>query len=516
MRARFLLLSTALAALLLLPAVRHAPAAPQAVALFPLELLGEEKEPGLAARVGKELAEKLSDRFDVTFVDSAVGADPLLRKRRARGLGAGYMLTGSLTRIGRSVALDLTLAPMEGAGGSRTVVATASDDRPAAKTPTGETSGDLPFAYRRLAIEATARLKLLFFGDGKVGEGAARRTIPGLAGTVTRSRNIPGEVMSVARGDTDGDGTIDVVAAYPDAIAVYRQEGGDLREKARIPEAGRGLFHVDAADLNRNGSAEIVAVRYVEGQALSDVWEHDGKDYRKIASDIPAFLRALDMGKEGVALVAQRSDPAEVFAGPVFRVAADRIGQGGAMEQGAPLPLPPGTFLYSFFTLRHGEATRFAAVGPAGRPVLLDESGNKLWEGIDTVHAAPTALDAAVASAADPDGAPLFRTKYVPGRVLGADLDGNGSDEVVVVNNIISAGGFFENVRIASNAEVLCFAQTGEILELAWRTPQVGAAALDAFLDPSPDGRGFRVGIAARDPGKILGGLGEWRLFWVE
>lgn len=516
MRARPLLLWAVVGGLLLISAARQASAAPQAVALFSPELLGDEKEPALAVRVGKELAEKLADRFDVTFVEAGGEADIVSLRRRARALGASYLITGSLTRIGRSVALDLTLAPTEGAGPGRTVVATAVDDRKIGEARTGDAGGELPFAYRRIAIEATARLKLLFFGDGKVGEGAARRTIPGLSGAVSRSRNIPGEVLSVARGDTDGDGRIEVVAVYRDAIAVYRQEGGDLLQKARIPDAGGGLFHVDVADTDRNGTAEIVAVRYVAGQALSDIWEHDGKEYRKIAGDIPRFLRTVDLGGEGRVLVGQESDPAEIFAGPVFRIPPGALRTHAAEDRGPPLPLPAGTWIYSFLPLRRGDAVRFVTIGPAGRPVLLDEGGTRLWEGIDTVHGTSTALDAAVASATDREGTPLFRTQYVPARLLGADLDGNGDEEVVLVHNIVSAGGFFENLRVASDSELVCLGQSGDALELAWRTPQVGAAALDAFLDTSPGGKGLRVGIAARDPGKILGGLGEWRLYWVE
>lgn len=523
MRARPLLLCAALAALLLLPAVRRAAAAPPAVALYPPELLGEESDPSLAARVAGELKDKLKDRFDVTLVETPGEVDRADRRRRARALGATYTLTGTLTRIGRSVALDLTLAPTEEAGAGRTVVAQATDNRPdgAGKAAGGAGAGlaaaeELPFVYRRLAIEATARLKLHFFGDGKVGEGDARRTIPGLSGSVTRSRNIPGEVKSIARGDTDRDGKIEVVAAYPDAVAVYRQEGGDLVQKARIPAVGDGLFHVDAADANRNGVAEILAVRYVAGQAFSDVWEFDGKEYAKIASSIPWFLRTVDLGNEGIVLVGQESDPAQVFAGPVFRIPAGPAARGEEKEKGAALPLPEGTWIYSFVPLRHGESTRFVTIGPAGRPVLHDEGGRALWEGIDTVYGTETAVSALLGSSLDAEGRPLVRRLHVPGRLLGADLDADGNDEVVLMNNIVSAGGFFENLRIYSNAELLCFAQTGDRMELAWRTPQVGSAGLDAFLDPAPGGKRFRVGIAARDPAKILGELGEWRLIWVE
>src|SRR3972149_2455336 len=103
--------------------------------------------------------------------------------------------------------------------------------------------------------------------------------------------------------------------------------GDDPGEKARIPTAGPGLFHGDAADVNRNGVADIVAVRYTGGKALSDIWEFDGKEYRKISSGLPYFLRTADLGPEGIVLLAQASDPMKIYQGPVFRVGVNRGGQ---------------------------------------------------------------------------------------------------------------------------------------------------------------------------------------------
>ena len=92
-----------------------------------------------------------------------------------------------------------------------TVVATAEDSGSSGEAGNG---ADLPFVYRRLAIEATAKLKRHFFGDGIVGEGNSKRKIPPLSGALRRSRSFPGDVVSIARGDTDRDGKDEIVAAY--------------------------------------------------------------------------------------------------------------------------------------------------------------------------------------------------------------------------------------------------------------------------------------------------------------
>lgn len=516
MRTTSRLLAGLLVAILSAAAPGGVRAAMQAVALFPPEAGGEAAVSNLSARMGEVLEEKLKDRFDITLLQPAGEKDRTEETRKARALGATYILTGNLARVGRTVTLDLTLMPTEGTTTGNTVVATAEDESAAGRPVTGGGGAELPFVYRRLAIEATAKLKRRFFGDGIVGEGDSKRKIPALAGSVSRSRNIPGDVVSIARGDTDRDGKDEIVAAYRDAIVIYRTEGADLVETARIEIQGDGMIHLDVADLNRNGIAEILAVRYVAGKAFSDILEYDGKEYRRIAADLPYFLRVVDLGAEGMVLVGQESDPATIFTGPIFRLAVDRHGRGGIPEKGSPLPLPGGSWIYSFVPLRSGREIRYATVGEGNRLRLFDAGGQRLWEGIDAVFGTETVLEAPVAFGKRPDGQPLHRRIRLPGRLLAADLDGDKTDELLLANNIVRAGAFFENLKLYSNAELLCFAQNGTSLDLAWRTPEVGSSALDLFLERS-SGRGiFRIGVASPDEGKILGRFGEWRILWVQ
>ena len=516
MRVRTLLLP----ALLALAVLQEAPpvlAANQVVALFtPAIVDGSDPQARgegsaadrdvLATRLEQALKDRLQDRFDVRLAGpDAAKTDGDSRKRRARALGATYTLTGALTRIGRSVALDLTLAPVEEPGKGKAIVVTGTESG----TPQPGTK-DLPFVYRRLVIEGSAKLKAAFFGDELIGEGAARHKIPKLAGTVGRSRSIPGDVISVAMTDTDRDGKVEIVAAYGDSIAIYRVEGDDLVEKSRISNAGGGIVRVDAADLNRNGIAEIVVVRYLSGKAVSDIWEYDGKEYRRIASDLPYFLRTLDLGAEGVVLAGQETDPATIFRGPVFRIVVDRHGTAGVKGQGPPLPLPAGTWIYSFVPLRFGGKTRFAVLGEDGRLSLLDGKGERLWEGVDSISGTDLFLAAPLASAQG------SRSLSIPNRLFAIDPDGDKNDEILVLNNLVIPGGFFENIRVYANSEALCFAQDGDRLDLAWRTPQIDGAARDSFV-ASRAGKGpLRIGVATRDSGKILGVFGEWRVLWLK
>ncbi len=478
-----------------------APGARQTLALFPPEILPAGTDNALRPAVPvleQALGEKLSDRFDVRPAgEGATTATADSRRRRARALGATYILTGNLSRIGKAVTLDVTISPVEEPDKGRTVFVSGALENPSALTP-----GDLSL-FRRLGSEAALQAKSVFFGDERVGEGATAKRIPKLAGTISRSAPLTGEMVSTALSDTDLDGKMELVAAYPDAIAVHSVQGDELREKARIPNAGPGLFHVDAADVTRNGVADIVAVRYAGGRALSDIWQFDGKEYRKISSDLPYFLRTADLGPEGIVLLGQASDPVKIYQGPVFRVTVHRDGKTEVKDRDRLLPLPEGTFLYGFASLRKGKGVRYAVLTARNRLVYLDEGGKEMWEGLDAVTGTELTLEGA------------GRRLEVPGRMAAVDLDRDGTDEMIVLNDLLAAGTYFENLRVFSHAEILCFAQGDAALQLAWRSPQVEASARDLLADRH-SATSVRFAIASRDPAKLLGGAARWRVLWIK
>jgi len=249
--------------------------------------------------------------------------------------------------------------------------------------------------------------------------------------------------------------------------------------------------------------ADIVAVRYADGKALSDIWQFDGKEYRKISSALPYFLRTADLGPEGIVLLGQASDPATVFKGPVFRVSIDRNGKTGVKDRDRPLPLPEGTFLYGFTSLRKGKGVRYAVLTDRNRIAYFDETGKELWVGLDAVTGTEITLDGTA------------RDLQIPGRMAAVDLNNDGTDELVVLNDLVAAGTFFENLRVFAEAEILCFAQADDGLQLAWRSPLLDASARDLVADRT-DPKKIRFAVASRDRAKLLGATSQWRVLWVK
>jgi len=488
-----------LAALLCLAAPAFA--ARQTLALFPPEIVPPGTDNALRTAVPileKTMKEKLADRFDVRAAgEGTAPATDESRRRRARTLGASYVFSGHLLRIGKAVEMDVTIAPVEEPWMGRTIVVSGALENPSAPTPR-----DLS-VFHRMATEAALKAKYIFFGDDRVGEGASAKNVPKLAGSVSRSAALPGDVVSAALADTNLDGKRELVAAYPDAVAVYRVEVDELREMARIPDAGPGLFHVDAADVTRNGIADIVATGYADGKARSDIWQFDGKEYRKISAALPYFLRTADLGPEGIVLLGQASDAATVFKGPIFRVAIDRNGKTTVKDRDRPLPLPEGTFIYGFTSLRKGKGVRYAALTDRNRIRYLDETGKELWVGLDAVSGTEITL------------AGTDRQVRIPGRMAADDLDGDGTDELLVLNDLVAAGTYFESLRVYAEAEILCFAQADAGLQLAWRSPLLDASARDLFSDRTVPAK-IRFAVASRERAKLLSATGQWRVLWLK
>jgi len=168
------------------------------------------------------------------------------------------------------------------------------------------------------------------------------------------------------------------------------------------------------------------------------------------------------------------------------------------------LPLPEGTFLYGFTPLRKGKVVRFAVLNARNRLVYLDEGGKELWEGMDAVTGTELTLEGS------------DRRLQIAGRMAAVDLDRDGVEELVLLNDLVAAGTYFENLRVFSQSDILCFAQGEAALQLAWRSPQLEASARDLFAERPPSPKPVRFGVASRDRGKLLGAAAQWRVLWIK
>jgi hypothetical protein len=160
-------------------------------------------------------------------------------------------------------------------------------------------------------------------------------------------------------------------------------------------------------------------------------------------------------------------------------------------------------FLHGFASLRHAKGVRYAVLAGRDRLICFDESGKELWEGLDAVTGSRITLEAR--------GGRI----PVPPRMVGVDLDRDGNDELVVMDDLVAAGTYFENLRVRAQAELLCFAQGYGFLQLALRSQQNEASARDLVADRSSP-ETVRFALASRDRGKLVGGAAQWQVHWLK
>jgi hypothetical protein len=166
--------------------------------------------------------------------------------------------------------------------------------------------------------------------------------------------------------------------------------------------------------------------------------------------------------------------------------------------------LPEETFLFGFTSLRKGKkGVRYAVLNDRNRIRYLDEAGKELWVGLDAVSGTEIILEG------------TERRQQIPGRMAAIDLNQDGTDELVVLNDLVAAGTYFESLRIFVQAEFLCFAQGDAGLQLAWRSPLLDASARDLLTDKTVPSK-VRFAVASRDHAKLLGATTQWRILWVK
>jgi hypothetical protein len=294
---------------------------------------------------------------------------------------------------------------------------------------------------------------------------------------------LPFDARYFTAADFEGDGRLEYVFSDGSKIHIYRQESTGWREvwTETVPHASEGIKHVniDAADINGNGKPEIFVTALLNGSVFSYVVEFQNGAFRRIA-DVPGFLRVISYPGKGMMLLGQAYDPKTFYSGQPRLYSW----QDGKYVPGAEFQIPEGIALYGFTFASLGEDQPLLVAFDDDDYLLVYSKGTIIWKSEEKyaqvpayVYKPPTGISAVLSKDAI-QGDKSLRVR-IPGRLIAADINGDGRDEIIVPKNI---GDSFLGIGGIKGAEMESLSWTGARLEQGWNIKDIPGAVLDFQL----------------------------------
>lgn len=243
------------------------------------------------------------------------------------------------------------------------------------------------------------------------------------------------QLNGLAVGDADGDGTVEIVTIGDSRLDLYRLSRGRWIKMAQYDGTGK-FIGVDMADANNNGRKEIFVTNFdnTEARVISFVMEWDGKSLQRIAGQLPWYFRTVDVAGRGRILVGQKQSTGDRFTPGIYEMKW----LAGSFEAGDRLPLPRklNIFGFAYGAVRSPDKFEVVTYGSGGYVQLLDRNGSEAFVSTERYGGGANAIVFTNEEQYDDQD-----YLYLQPRIHLHDLDGDGIQEMLVVNNQSSVPG---------------------------------------------------------------------------
>lgn len=281
-------------------------------------------------------------------------------------------------------------------------------------------------------------------------------------------------------------------------VAIFRRQGGRLKNLAQLEAAPYlRLVAIDAADVDADGRAEIYVTAFHPrlGKPRSFVaqWSPSDKGFRIRSENLPFYFRVASTGAGKTVLMGQGPGSDDFFGqGPAPIQWAEASGEAskGGYKMGVPLPLPIEAHIYAFVrgAFLPGDGATIVTLSHRQKMRIYQSPDQSRWTSEESFGGGSIYLDESQtfqnrAKQIKQVGEETIRRLYLSPRMLLADLDGDGSNELLVVHNKDAAGGLFRRTRLLTSGRIDCLAwqPLGPITK--WETPKVSGYISDLALD---------------------------------
>jgi len=286
-----------------------------------------------------------------------------------------------------------------------------------------------------------------------------------------RSKSIAGEAMDVNAGDLDGDGIDEVVLLTKSSLMIYRHEDGAFRMLATVDLPNHLRYHsVTLGDLNKNKLKEIYISASNGDNPDTTALEWNGKKITTLFEHVGWYLRTVTAPNQPDMLVGQKTLAGEFGGGDIFQMGLDAQGR---LSEGKKLALPKGVNVFDFAQADiDGDGTKETIVVSHGnRLQVYDAAGALRWTSPET-HGASNNFFGTLTSANNAVNSEK-ETTWVPTRIVIADLDMDGINDVLVGANRLETVTFMPNLRYFDGSSLSAFKWQGGAMTRLWETKKI-------------------------------------------
>ncbi len=319
------------------------------------------------------------------------------------------------------------------------------------------------------------------------------------------------DIRTMAVADLDGDGQDEIAVLLENGIELYKSDGKKIERvgKASLPSSVDS-HALNIADLDRNGHMEIY-VSGTDGLEVSSMimtWTRE-KGFQVLAENIPWYIRPVLIPGKGWRLAGQKRgfEKVQLVKAGVYLL---DIGTQQAISAGEQLPLPEGVNLFDFvFADLDGDGIpETVAIDKKERMKIFNQANELLWVSKKTFGGSQIYIGPSRGEAVNKQDRRNFSADedfereliFVPGRLVVADVDNDGRQEIVVSENTLSAVSIYSRLRIYNDGMVVGMAWDGSALHELWRT-----GTFRGYIA----GYGFSLKDKAEGARKVLGADGK-------